>query len=191
MRRADLEHVIRAAAAISGEHEFVVLGTSSLLASVPAPPAPLERTRDVDLYPLRAPELAAVIDGSIGELSTFHEHFSYYAQGVGPETSILPQGWQSRLVKIQNPNTNDAIAYCLEPHDLAASKLAAHRDKDLSFVATMLSHKIIDPVTLADRIDHLPWPPDRTRQLRTWLSDTVAAPTSPRSRDADRDVPDI
>jgi hypothetical protein len=96
MKRTDLEHVIRAAAAISGEHEFVVLGASSLLATVPDPPAPLLRTRDVDLYPLRAPELAAVIDGSIGELSPFHEHFSYYAQGVGPETSILPQGWQSR-----------------------------------------------------------------------------------------------
>jgi hypothetical protein len=145
----------------------------------------------VDLYPLRAPELAAVIDGSIGELSPFHEHFSYYAQGVGPETSILPQGWQSRLVKIQNPNTNDAIAYCLEPHDLAASKLAAHRDKDLSFVATMLSHKIVDPAVLADRIDHMPLPPDRTGQLKAWLSGSVAGPARQGSREADYDGPDI
>lgn len=45
MRRTDLEHLIRAAAAISGELEFVVLGTSSLLASVPAPPAPLSMGR--------------------------------------------------------------------------------------------------------------------------------------------------
>jgi len=191
MRRADLEHVIRASAAISGEHEFVVLGTSSLLASLPSPPEPLQRTRDVDLYPLRAPELAEVIDSCIGELSPFHQQFTYYAQGVGPETSTLPQGWESRLVKIQNPNTYDAIAYCLEPHDLAASKLAAHREKDLSFVATMLSHKIVDPAILADRIDLLPIPGDRIRQLKAWLSGTVAAPARHASLDPGYDGPDI
>lgn len=174
MRRADLEHVIRAAAAVTGEREFVVVGSSALLASVPSPPEPLQQTRDVDLYPLRAPDLAEVVDGAIGELSAFHQHFTYYAQGVGPETSTLPEGWQSRLVKLQNPNTNDAAAYCLEPHDLAASKLAAHREKDLSFVAAMLEHGLVDPAVLAERVDRLPVPPERTRELRSWLSSAVS-----------------
>lgn len=183
MRRADLEHVIGAAAAVSGEREFVVLGASSLLASVPVPPEELQRTRDVDLYPLRAPELAEVIDGAIGELSAFHQHFTYYAQGVGPETATLPEGWESRLVKLQNRNTSDAVAYCLEPHDLAASKLVANREKDRAFVATMIDHQIVDPAVLGSRIDGLPVQPERKHELHAWLSGRSAAPGSPSGRE--------
>jgi hypothetical protein len=40
MRRTDLEHVIRAASAISDEREFLILGTASLLE-----PSPLRPTR--------------------------------------------------------------------------------------------------------------------------------------------------
>lgn len=169
MRRADLEHVVRAAAAISGEHELVVVGSSSLLASVPEPPAPLRQTEDVDLYPLRAPEKAALIDGSIGELSPFHKQFSYCAQGVGPETSVLPEGWRDRLVRLQNPNTGGAVAWCLEPHDLAASKLAAHREKDLAFVAAMLEQELVDPDLLRERVASLPLPAERVRELAAWV----------------------
>ena len=49
---------------------------------------------EADIYPLQAPELADLIDGAIGELSFFHEHFGYYAQGVGPQTARLRRGWQ-------------------------------------------------------------------------------------------------
>ena len=41
---------------------------------------------EADIYPLQAPELADLIEGSIGELSFFYEHFGCYAQGVSPET---------------------------------------------------------------------------------------------------------
>lgn len=33
-----------------------------------------------------------MIDGSIGELSPFHETFGYYAQGVDETTAVLPEG---------------------------------------------------------------------------------------------------
>ncbi len=36
MKREHLEHVLRAAAAITNESEFIVLGSQALLASVPA-----------------------------------------------------------------------------------------------------------------------------------------------------------
>lgn len=38
-----------------------------------------------------------IIDGSIGELSAFHDTFGYYAQDVGPETATLPAGWVDRI----------------------------------------------------------------------------------------------
>ena len=74
---------------------------------------------------LHRPELADLIDGAIGEGSPFHERFGYYAQGVGPETAVVPTGWQSRVLRIQNANTDQKVGLCLEPLDLAAAKLAA------------------------------------------------------------------
>jgi hypothetical protein len=65
MRREELEHVIRAAAAISGDSEIVIIGAAALLGSVPSPPADLAQTMEADLYPLRHPHLADVVDGAI------------------------------------------------------------------------------------------------------------------------------
>ena len=48
---------------------------------------------EADIYPLESPDLADVIDGAIGEGSKFHETNGYYAQGVGPDTAILPRDW--------------------------------------------------------------------------------------------------
>ena len=170
MRRNELEHLIRAAAAITDQYEIMVIGSQSILGAVPGPPETLLESMEADIYPLHRPDLADLIDGSIGEGSPFHERFGYYAQGVGPETAILPAGWQSRLVRIQNQNTDLKVGYCLEPHDLAASKLAAGRDKDWLFVEEMLHHKIVDGVTIQERIEKLTIPDARKEHLRIWVS---------------------
>lgn len=156
MRRHELEHLIRAAAAVTNEYEIVVIGSQSILGAVADPPAALLQSMEADCYPLKQPELADLIDGAIGELSPFHERFGYYAQGVGPETAVLPAGWQDRLVKLQNENTDLKIGWRLEPHDLAAAKLVAGREKDGPFVQTMLRHGLIQLNTLLDRVQALP-----------------------------------
>ena len=145
-----------AAAAVTNEYEIVVIGSQSILGAVADPPAALLQSMEADCYPLKQPELADLIDGAIGELSPFHERFGYYAQGVGPETAVLPAGWQDRLVKLQNENTDLKIGWCLEPHDLAAAKLVAGREKDGPFVQTMLRHGLIQLNTLLDRVQALP-----------------------------------
>lgn len=165
MRRHELEHLIRAAAAITNEYEIVVIGSQAILGAVPQAPEALLQSMEADLYPLRRPDLADLIDGAIGELSPFEERFGYYAQGVGPETATLPAGWEDRLVKIQNENTDLKIGYCLEPHDLAASKLVAGREKDGPFVDTLLAHGIVNRATLKARINLLPVPQERRDQL--------------------------
>ena len=137
MQRSDLEHLIRAVAAITNEDEIMVVGSQSILGAVAHPPAELVKSMEADLYPLNRPDLSDLIDGAIGESSPFHDRFGYYAQGVGPDTAILPAGWKNRLVKIQNQNTDLKVGFCLDPHDLAASKLAAGRAKDWPFVETM------------------------------------------------------
>lgn len=170
MRREQLEHVIRAAAALTGEREIVVIGSQAVLGAVPDAPPPLLESMKADVYPLRAPELASVIDGAIGELSPFHERFRYYAHGVGPNTAILPAGWEARLVRVQNENTDHKVGLCVEPHDLAASKLAAGRPKDLAFVETMLAHDLVSPQVVAERAELLPLPDDDRARIAAWLT---------------------
>src|SRR5215207_2005550 len=130
MTRQQLEHVIRASAATADVRDVVVIGSQSILASFPDPPAELTVSMEADVYPKDAPERSIVIDGAIGELSLFHETFGYYAHGVDDRTAVLPDGWQDRLVRLHNDNTMGATGWCLEPHDLAVSKLAAGREKD-------------------------------------------------------------
>ncbi|OGB32951.1 MAG: hypothetical protein A3F78_21695 [Burkholderiales bacterium RIFCSPLOWO2_12_FULL_61_40] len=174
MRRTELEHIIRAASAITDQYEIVVVGSQSILGAVPVPPASLTESMEADIYPLQRPDLADLIDGAIGEGSTFHDCFGYYAQGVGPETALLPEGWQDRLIRIQNSNTDLKIGFCLEPHDLAVSKLAAGREKDWIFVAEMLKHRIVDGSTLLQRTEKLPLSMERKQRIAAWINAHLA-----------------
>lgn len=148
MNRTQLEHVIRAAGAIAGTDDLIVIGSQAILGACPEAPPELLLSREVDLYPARDPAKAILIDASIGEGSLFDEQFSYYAHGVGPETARLPANWQSRLVRICTANTRGVTAHCLHPVDLAVSKLLAGRDKDLAFVAGLLRHGLVTPTQL-------------------------------------------
>ena len=176
MNRTELEHLIRAASGITGQSELVIVGSQALLAQFPQAPAALLGSMEADLYPRHRPDLSIQIDGAIGERSLFHETFGYYAHGVDETTATLPPGWQDRLVPIRNANTAGATGWCLEVHDLAASKLVAGRQKDLDFVRVLLCEKMVSTDTLGSRIEALPLPPgrlelvgNRFRRLRAGL----------------------
>ena len=119
---------------------------------------------EADIYPLNFPERADLVDGSIGEGSFFHETFGYYAQGVGPATATLPEGWQRRLVSVKNENTRGVEGLCLEVNDLALSKYVAGREKDLAFTRELARHRITRKRTLLDRLQTMPVD-TRRRQL--------------------------
>ena len=163
MTRAQLEHVIRAASSIADDGEIVVLGSQAILGRHPEAPPALCVSQDVDLYPKNHPDRSELVDGAIGELSAFHETFGYYAHGVGPETAILPAGWESRLVRVEGPGTAGAVGLCLEPHDLAISKLMAGRDKDLEYLRVAAFSGLLDCDTLRRLIEATPAEPGRRR----------------------------
>ena len=152
MKRPQLEHILRAASAITGADRFVVIGSQSILGQFPDPPEELLISVEADLFSLRTPLDAHLIEGSIGEASPFHQTFGYYAHGVGEETAILPAGWKDRLTPLHTPSTGGATGLCLEVHDLAISKLAAGREKDLQFVRALLHHHLADPNVLRQRL---------------------------------------
>ncbi len=152
MRRPQLEHIIRAAAGITGATEIVVIGSQAVLGQFPDAPADLLVSIEADVFTFRNSGDADLIDGSIGEGSPFHHTFGYYAHGVAEETAILPAGWKDRLVTVRNANTGNGCGLCLEVHDLAVAKLAAGREKDSSFVAGLLRHKLANPALLESRL---------------------------------------
>lgn len=148
MKRSDLEHILRASKGVTGETEFIVIGSQCLLGPHPDAPRVLRQSMEADLYPKYRPELSEMIEGSLGRYSQFNQTFGYFADGVSPQTATLPPGWEARLVKVANENTGGAIGWCLEPHDLAFSKLAARREKDLLFVRELIRHDLVSQVRL-------------------------------------------
>lgn len=121
--------MLAAAAEVTGQDEFVVIGSQAILGTYDEPPASLLVSLEADIYPLHLPDAAAKVDGALGDGSQFHAAFGYYAHGVGPETAKAPVGWQSRLVRREIPrrvaSKQRPIAWCLEVHDLVLSKCVA------------------------------------------------------------------
>ena len=151
MTRAQLEHVVRAAGAITDEQAILVLGSQSILGAFPHPPEKLAVSREADVCPVKDPSKADLISGAIGEVSQFDATFGYYAHGLDPSSCPLPAGWRTRVVSFENANTRGVTALCLAPLDLASSKLVAGREKDKEFVAEMLRHKLIEEENLRER----------------------------------------
>lgn len=152
MTRSQLEHLLRAAADIADDDDIVVIGSQAILGQFPDAPAAMRVSAEADLFPLHHPERADLIEGSIGELSPFHQTYGYYAQGVAEETARLPAGWKERLVVIQNPNTRGARGWCLEIHDLLVSKAIAGREKDVAFLGEAAAHGLADSAVLLRRL---------------------------------------
>lgn len=120
---------------------------------------------EADIYPLHAPELADQIDGGIGEGAMFHKTDGYYAQGVGPETAVLPDGWQDRLHKVQNANTDSRIGWCLDVLDLFMSKAFAARKKDHVFCSALLKFGHVHLQQALERVPSMPIPDEDRRRL--------------------------
>jgi len=122
MNRNELEHIIRAAGEIAQVKRLIIFGSQSILAQFPALSESVSdldqadislkiQNREILIKSIEADvmipdseEKTELVEGTIGELSMFHNTFGYYAQGVDLTTSKLPEGWENRLVEICNLN---------------------------------------------------------------------------------------
>jgi hypothetical protein len=165
---------------VTGLDEFVVIGSQAILGSFEQPPEEMLHSLEVDIYPLRDPRGADLIDGALGDGSQFHVAFGYYAHGVGPETAKAPAGWQERLVKRDVPPRPGAertiVAWCLEVHDLVLSKCAAGRERDWDYARAALRAQIVDPDVLLARVPDLPVADDVLAHVEMMLRAIIEAP---------------
>ncbi len=156
MNRAQLEHVLRAAATIVDDPDLLVIGSQAILGAFADDRLPVEATTSIeaDLAFFDDPDgsKADRVDGAIGELSRFHETFGYYAQGVSVSTAVLPAGWEHRTVEFATPGAAPARGRCLDPHDCVVAKLIAGREKDRVFAAALIREGLVEPETLVARV---------------------------------------
>lgn len=197
MRRADLEHILRAVRDVAQRPAFLVIGSQSVLGTWTEAELPPEATMsaEVDLAPITeldrsrlAEEVRSVLAqiypehrdvgvdpqtisdnlDAIGEFSTFHETFDIYVQGVGFETATLPDGWESRLVVLSNDDTGYAVGLCLDPLDACCAKLVAGREQDYLFVAALIDHGLVRADELVRRAELLPSTAGRAPMAQSW-----------------------
>lgn len=175
MKRNEFEKLLCAAGKLSPEKEFIVFGSQALLGYIKNPPKDLLVSQELDLYPKHYPEAARLIEASLGRNSDFARDNSYHADYVTPELGTWPDGWTDRLIRFEK---SGVIAWCAELHDVAVSKLAASRPKDIRYLTDLFRHKMIREQTLRDRIELVP---DLSAQKRLRASLASLLEQRPRS----------
>ncbi len=117
MKKRQVDHVLRAAGRITGEKQFIIIGSQSLHGKYPDVADDILRSFEVDLIAKRDPSRSEWLN-VIGQDSQFHEQFGYYADPVDENTALLPKGWKARLVNLPEGETDGVRGLCLDPHDL-------------------------------------------------------------------------
>jgi hypothetical protein len=175
MTREQLEHAIRAACDVSEDSEIWIFGSQAILGEFPNAPKELRTSIEVDVHPKNRSDKIDTIDGVLGELSLFHQTHGFYVHGLPiREAIILPQGWKHRVTPVfDEVATNGKTGWCLEIHDLAASKLAAYREKDREFVRILLIEDMINAQTLIERICILRSDESLRDRLVQWIKVTA------------------
>jgi hypothetical protein len=152
MKKQQVDHVLRAAGEITGEKQFVIVGSQSLHGKFPDLPDEIVRSAEVDLYVKHGGDRTEWLN-AIGQDSPFHVTFGYYADPVDETTATLPKGWKGRLVNLPAGDTGGVRGLCLDPHDLAIAKYVARREKDISFNRALAARGIVSQAQLLELLD--------------------------------------
>ena len=174
MKKQQIDHVLRAAGRITGEKQFIIIGSQSLHGKYPDLADEILKSAEVDLIAGKSGARTEWLN-AIGYLSSFHESFGYYADPVDEKTATLAKGWKGRLVNLPSGDTGGVKGLCLEPHDLAIAKYVASREKDRIFTRELVRRGLLSEERLRALLDQTPVDPEeRERILRQIAEDFVA-----------------
>ena len=183
MKKSEVEHVLRAAGDITGERQFIIIGSQSIHAKHPDRVAGATISLELDLFAKNHPERTEQLN-AIGQESRFHETYGYYADPVDSTTAVLPKGWQGRLINMPVTETNGVAGLCLDPHDLLISKYVAHREKDIDFNREVMASGVVDAERLLALVDITPVDETARRRMRGYIEhDRRLADSAPAKAD--------
>src|SRR5207248_10196660 len=113
MKKQQVDHVLRAAGRITGEKQFIIIGSQSLYGKYPDVPDEILTSFEVDLIASKNADRTARLN-VIGVDSPFHESVGYYADPVDDATATLPKGWKGRDRKSTRLNSSHrTISYAV------------------------------------------------------------------------------
>jgi hypothetical protein len=183
MKKREIDHVLRAAGRITGEKQFIIIGSQSLHGKYPDLPDDIVKSVEVDLLASKKPGRTEWL-GAIGVYSPFHESFGYYADPVDDKTAILPKGWKGRLVNLSAGDTDGVKGLCLEPHDLAIAKYAASREKGLIFTRELARRGLLSEARLLALLEQTPVDEDARERIRGQIGRDFSAASDLGAADA-------
>jgi hypothetical protein len=178
MRRDRLDHILRAAAGVTGHNTFVLVGSSVIVVRCRNIPGDMLMTREADVYVPDASDIEALsdmIDANIGQGSAFHNQYGYYADGVSPGTSVMPTDWVDRAQHYHGSGCPGVTAIVPDVEDVALAKVVAWREKDQSWILSGVRAGLFSLERMACRIDRMPRAaPDAAEMVRRlrWLAAT-------------------
>jgi hypothetical protein len=176
MKKSQLELALRVAGEIARDTDFIVFGSQSILGTVAAPPMNCLMSMEVDLYPRQHPQAAVLLATELGARSSFFEKHGFFVDCVTPDQAAFPEGWTDRLIPFRTRRTGGVTGWCVELHDVAASKLSAGREKDLTYVAALLKAGLVKPEILKSRIVTLPVTPAGKEEVLKLAKQLAAKP---------------
>ena len=155
MKKQHVDHVLRAAGRITGEKQFIIIGSQALHGKYPDAPDTIVRSAEVDLIAKQNADRTEWLN-AIGQDSPFHEEFGYYADPVDETSAKLPRGWKGRLVNLPEGDTDGVRGLCLDPHDLAIAKYVARREKDREFTRELARRGYVRRARLLELLEVTP-----------------------------------
>jgi hypothetical protein len=155
MKKQQVDHILRAAGELTGEKQFVIIGSQSLHGKHPDLADDILRSFEVDLIAKNPPDRTEWLN-FIGQDSCFHETHGYYADLVDEDTATLPKGWRARLVNLPPGDTQGVSGLCLDPHDLAIAKYVARREKDKVFTRALTARGMVEKPKLLELVAKTP-----------------------------------
>lgn len=174
MKKHQLDHLLRAAGRITGEKQFIIIGSQSLHGKHPDLPDELVASAEADLIAKGDVQRTEWLN-AIGQDSPFHVEFGYYADPVDEGTATLPAGWKGRLVNLPAGDTDGVRGLCLDPHDLAIAKYVARREKDLAFNRELARRCIVLRDRLLTRLAKTPVSKEVRDRIRRDIAADFAA----------------
>jgi uncharacterized nucleotidyltransferase DUF6036 len=173
MKKQQVDHVLRAAGEITGERQFIIIGSQSLHGKYPDIPDEILLSAEVDLIAKNDPKMTEALK-FIGVYSRFHETYGYYADPVDESTATLPKGWKGRLVNLPPGDTQGVSGLCLDPHDLAIAKYVARREKDIVFTRALAARGMVEKPQLLAFLAKTPIGAESRERIRSFIESDFA-----------------
>lgn len=150
MKLENLFELFAQASKLSGHHEFVVIGSLSILALEGAFEVPYRMTmsNDVDAYTLNDPGRIFDLNDALGENSQYHVSSGFYLDPVSPNMPSFPDGWRNRLI----PRERGGIKlWFVEANDAAISKYARGEERDRRWIQEGILAGVVSPPVVRSR----------------------------------------